>query len=79
MLSQGDDITGVKLHFFLQQFTIPCDHGVLIRAEHGGAATAVAIETAVSWKDVSGKEKDVRLRPVFMIAVPTKYNVRSSK
>lgn len=48
-------------------------------AERGGSADAVAMETAVSRKDVSGKEKDVRLWPVFMITVPTKYNVWPSK
>ncbi len=78
-LSQPDDITRVKLHFFSQHFAIPRDHGVLTRAEHGGAADAMAMEIAVSRKDVSGKEKDVRLCPIFMIAMPTKYNVWPSK
>lgn len=61
VLPQPDDITRVKLHFFSQHFAVPRDHSVLTRAEHGGAADAMAMEIAVSWKDVSGKEKDVRL------------------
>lgn len=60
-LSHPDDITRVKLHFFSQHFSVPRDHGVLTRAEHGGAANTRAMEITVSRKDVSGKEKDVRL------------------
>lgn len=69
----------MKLLFVPQHFTVPRDHGVLTGEERGEAANAVAMKTAVSRKDVSGKEKDVRLWRVFMITLPTKYYVCPGK
>lgn len=79
MLSQADNITGEKLHFCPKHVAILRDHGVLTWAECGRASRAVAVETAVSRKDVSGREVDVRLWPIFSITSLTKNNVWPSK
>lgn len=79
MLSQADNIPRGKLHFCPKHVAILCDHGVLTWAECGRASGAVAVETAVSRKDVSGREMDVRLWPIFSLTSPTKNNVWPSK
>lgn len=79
MLSKPDDITRVKPHLFAKHFAVPRDRSVRTRVQHGGAASTVPLEIAVSRIDVSGKQEDVRLRAIFMIIFPTKYNVWLSK
>lgn len=78
-LSQPDHIARVELPVFSQHLAVPRHHGVLTGAEHGGAAGGLATEIAVSRKDVGVKEEDVGLWAVFVIALPTKCNVWSSK
>lgn len=75
MLSQTDDVTGVQLHRHTQRLAVPGDHGVPAGAERGGAPNAPSMEAAVSWEDVGGRQRDVRLRAVALITVPTKHDV----
>lgn len=75
MLSQADDVTGVQLHRRTQHFAVPGDHGIPISAEGGGAPDALPMEAAVPREDVGGRQKDVRLRAVVLITVPTKHDV----
>lgn len=75
MPSQADDVTGVQLHRRTQRFAVPGDHGVPTRAERCGAAEALPMEAAVSREDVGGRQRDVRLRAVVLITVPTKHDV----
>lgn len=75
MLSQADDVTGVQLHCRTQRLAVPGDHGVPTGAERGGAPGTVPMEAAVSRKDVSSRQRDVRLRAVVLNTVPTKHDV----
>lgn len=75
MLSQAYNITRGELHFCSEYLAIPHDCGALIRAERCGVASAVAIEVAVSRKNISSKEEDVRLRVVLVITLLTDYYI----
>lgn len=75
MLSQADDVTGVQLHRRTERFAVPGDHGIPTGAERGGAPDALPMEAAVPREDVSGRQKDVGLRAVVLITVPTKHDV----
>lgn len=61
MLTQADNITRMKLHFFLQLLAIPRDQRARAWVESGGAGIAVTMKAAVSWKDVGGEETEVGL------------------
>lgn len=78
MLTQADNITRMKLHFFLQHHAIPHDQTALTWVEGCGADIAVPMKAAVSWKDVSGKEMEIGLWSFFTFTA-AKWNVRSSK
>lgn len=73
-LSQSNDITRTKLHFLLQDFTVPRDHGTMTGTEHGLTVVTAAMETAMSLKDIRGKQEDVGLRMVFRISSPSNYS-----
>lgn len=61
MLTQADNITWMKLRFFLQHLAVPRDQRALAWVESCGADVAVALKAAVSWKDVGGEETKIRL------------------
>lgn len=61
MLTQADNITRMKLHFFLQHLAIPRDQRALAWVESCGADIAVTMKAAVSWKDVGGEETKIGL------------------